>query len=57
MTWNVCIKLVFKEYFMINRFSPKERKHIQEITPKEIVEKVQKLSLKQREQLGTYGIL
>lgn len=56
MFWNKPIKTTFREYFLLNRFSTEKRKQIEEITPLEIIKQVEKLSLKQREQLGTYGL-
>jgi hypothetical protein len=56
MGWNIHIKRAFKEYFLLNRFSSKERKFIKEITPVEVIRHIEKLSLKQREQLGMYGL-
>ena len=57
MPWNNPIKLAFKEYFLLNRYSNEKRKQIQELTPIEIIQKMEKMSLKQREQLGMYGIV
>ena len=57
MFLNKPIKFTFKEYFLLNRFSERKRKYIQEITPKEVIKQAEQLSLKQREQLGMYGIV
>lgn len=53
----VSIRQAFIEYFLLNRYSEQKRTYIQEITPDEILKKIEKLSLKQREHLGMYGIV
>jgi len=57
MTFQIeSIKSFLKRYFLQNYFSTTQRKVIRETTPNEIVKHAEKLSLKQREQLGLYGI-
>ena len=51
------IKELFKNYFLVNHLPTSRRNLTLYTTPHEIVIEIEKLSLKQREQLGMYGIV